>query len=46
MDEIIFVDKTGKQKMKVTGTDLVIKDDKKDKKEDKHEPDEGHDKDS
>ena len=45
MDEIIFVDSKGKQKMKITGNDLVISDDKKDK-EDKNEPDEGYDKSS
>lgn len=29
MDEIIFVDSKGKEKMKLTGQDLVISDDKK-----------------
>ena len=47
MDEIIFVDSKGKQKMKITGNDLIISDDKKDKvKEDVDEPTEGRDKDS
>jgi len=41
MDEIIFVDSTGKQKMKITGHDLVIKDDDKDKKKEKEESNEG-----
>ena len=42
MDEIIFVDSKGKQKMKITGNDLVISDDKE--KEDEDEPIEGRDK--
>jgi hypothetical protein len=42
MDEIIFVDSKGKEKMKITGNDLVISDDKE--KEDEDEPIEGRDK--
>jgi hypothetical protein len=37
MDEIIFTDSSGKEKMKLTGTELVIKKTKKIEKEEKNE---------
>lgn len=40
MDEIIFVDSKGKEKMKLTGNELVIEKNKKEDKKEEQEEDE------